>query len=206
MTQNLSSEKRVLCAARNSLPDHWLKERVSLPIKWESFLQCLCPAPMIWLDRAPAEMDEAHKQWIPYALLMNEEDQIAAYPRQGGEERLHGSWSIGIGGHVHPADGSDWESAMLGGLKREVSEEYEGVTVGEPVFLGIINEELTEVGKVHMGAVFLQRCLSTEISQRGELSGMEWMEPIQIGNTVTRSRFEKWSLLALELLMGFEKG
>ena len=43
------------------------------------------------------------KQLISYCLLENEKGEILVYERLsgGGEERLHGQSSIGVGGHMN---------------------------------------------------------------------------------------------------------
>ena len=63
------------------------------------------PKVVRFLPRSAAERDPDFKQLIPYAALRHR-DKVFAYRRGGGAEtRLHGRWSIGIGGHVNPADG-----------------------------------------------------------------------------------------------------
>ena len=41
----------------------------------------------------------------------------------GGDARLHGKASIGVGGHLNPVD--DGEDALMAGLRREWAEELE---------------------------------------------------------------------------------
>ena len=69
--------------------------------------------------------------------------------RKQNEARLHDKLSLGIGGHINP--GLD----LLGGLQQELNEE---VQIDDPYtldFAGILNDESTEVGRVHLGAVYL---------------------------------------------------
>jgi predicted NUDIX family phosphoesterase len=200
------SENLVLCAVRNSLPADWLGERVSIRIDFNEVLEMIRDVPLEWLEREDAEANEAFKQWIPYALLMNEIGMVAMYPRQGTETRLHGVWSVGVGGHVHPHDGATWEQALLNGLNREILEEYDGAVIGSPVMLGLINEEQTHLGKVHIGAVFLQRCMGQVAQNSNELAGLEWVAPEDIGNLLPGSMFERWSLLAMELAAAHDGG
>jgi predicted NUDIX family phosphoesterase len=60
---------------------------------------------MRFADRPAAESDPSRKQIIPYAVVLRG-DQVFAAERLtgGGESRLHGKLSIGIGGHVNPID------------------------------------------------------------------------------------------------------
>jgi predicted NUDIX family phosphoesterase len=199
MSEEHVFEEKVLCSLRSNLPETWLGDKAAIRIGWKSFMNMLTEGGMEWIVRSEAESNEAFKQWIPYALLVNEDGLLATYPRQGTETRLHGVWSLGVGGHVHPSDGLTWESALASGLEREIREEYHGVVLNEPLFLGVINEEISDLGRVHIGAVFIQRCQSHNVEHVGELCGLQWIDPAEIGNRIARSRFEIWSLLALEL-------
>ena len=55
------------------------------------------------------EEDPSYKQLISYCLLENENDEILVYQRLsgGGEERLHGQSSVGVGGHMNNVVGAD---------------------------------------------------------------------------------------------------
>ena len=71
----------------------------------------------------------------------------------GGDARLHGKASIGVGGHLNPVD--DGEDALMAGLRREWHEELE--TDWEPEFelVGLLNDDSNPVGAVHLGVVFV---------------------------------------------------
>jgi predicted NUDIX family phosphoesterase len=68
----------------------------------------------------------------------------------GGDARLHDLWSIGVGGHLNPGDGD-----VPGGLRREWAEEL--VADFEPPFtaIGLLNDDTTPVGAVHVGIVYV---------------------------------------------------
>ena len=70
--------------------------------------------------------------------------------KAGGDARLHDLWSIGVGGHLNPGDGD-----VEGGLRREWAEEV--VAAFEPAFepVGLLNDDTTPVGAVHVGIVFV---------------------------------------------------
>ena len=53
------------------------------------------------------EEDPEFKQLISYCLLENQSGEILVYERLsgGGEERLHGQSSIGVGGHMNDVVG-----------------------------------------------------------------------------------------------------
>jgi predicted NUDIX family phosphoesterase len=161
-----------------------------------------------WLPRAQAETDPTFKQWIPYVLLRNSRGEMAASPRQGAEARLHGLWSVGLGGHVNPVDApatgveprSAWRDLLWTGLRRELAEEYPGAAAGTTRFLGLIHESRTAVGRVHLGVVFLHETAGDPGSPGDELTGLRWVPPRELSSDPwPLDRFELWSRLALRL-------
>lgn len=104
-----------------------------------------------YLPRSAVEHDPGYKQLIPY-LVLRDGDRYFLMRRTtaGGDARLFDRFSIGIGGHVEPGDGD-----LFGGLRREWREE---IAAGfEPAFrpLGLVNDDTTDVGSVHLGVVFV---------------------------------------------------
>ena len=101
-------------------------------------------------SRAFVETRPSLKQVIPYLVLR---DGLRVFlmrrTRAGGDARLHDRWSIGVGGHLNPGDGD-----VQGGLRREWSEEVEAPFVPEFRFMGLLNDDTTDVGRVHIGLVF----------------------------------------------------
>ncbi len=107
-----------------------------------------------YLDRPRAEEDPSFKQLIPY-VVVRDGSRVFLMRRTdaGGDARLHGKASIGVGGHLNPVDaGSD---ALLAGLRREWHEELD--TDWEPEFelAGLLNDDTNPVGAVHLGVVFV---------------------------------------------------
>ena len=101
--------------------------------------------------RAEMERDRRFKQVIPYLVLRDGERYfLMQRTRAGGDERLHDRWSIGVGGHLNPGDGD-----LRGGLRREWAEELEADFVPEFRLLGLLNDDTTDVGSVHIGAVYV---------------------------------------------------
>jgi predicted NUDIX family phosphoesterase len=118
-----------------------------------------------FLPRPEAEADPTHKQPIPYAAIRWSDRLLVVRRTKGqGEARLHGRHSIGLGGHIEPGDepsrgGSANRTGELivRGLMRELGEELalaEGAAFGSPRFLGLINDDRSEVGRVHLGLAF----------------------------------------------------
>lgn len=81
--------------------------------------------------------------------------------RAGGDARLHERWSIGIGGHLNPDDGD-----VRGGLLREFQEEMVADWLPELQLMGLLNDDSTLVGQVHLGIVFSADAKGREISVR----------------------------------------
>ncbi|MDQ2933814.1 MAG: NUDIX hydrolase [Chloroflexota bacterium] len=106
-----------------------------------------------YLERPLAEGNPAFKQLIPYVVLR---DGASVFLMErtdaGGDQRLHGKASIGVGGHLNPVDeGAD---PLLTGLRREWAEEL--LADWEPQFrlVGLLNDDSNPVGAVHLGVVF----------------------------------------------------
>jgi len=107
----------------------------------------------IYLERPMAEEDPDHKQLIPYVVVRDGASVFLMHRTDaGGDARLHGKASIGVGGHLNPVD--EGEDALMAGLRREWHEELE--TDWEPKFelVGLLNDDSNPVGAVHLGVVF----------------------------------------------------
>ncbi len=149
------------------------------------------------------ENDSSYKQIIPYIVLQTmDSDKTAVYQRQGSEERLHDLWSLGIGGHINPVDMDTSKDAfkqiLIAGMERELDEELEQMPEhDQPEFLGVISEDITDVGKVHLGAVFGINTNSPEIFLPGdELFQFKWEKT----SDLQQLNLELWSTMAMELL------
>ncbi len=109
-----------------------------------------------FVPRGPAEQDPAWKQLIPYCIVTSGAQVFVVERRSAqSEQRLHGRLSIGIGGHIEPQD--DTETPLFQtALRRELGEELfipqlESFSLE---FLGLLNDDTTDVGKVHAGLVY----------------------------------------------------
>lgn len=153
--------------------------------------------------RGDMEEDPSYKQLISYCLLENEDGQILVYERLsgGGENRLHGQSSIGVGGHMNDVVGADTINEVLRtNAQRELEEE-----VGLPTdksqnlqYIGFINDDTNEVGEVHLGVVFKIKVSSHDIEvQETDTLKIKWIEQGSIDNY---DDFETWSSLILEAI------
>ncbi len=196
--------EEVLCLAREVIPKNWLAQSVCEPLSWSGFRHCVEDAEGLWISRCDAEYDVSLKQLIPYVVVKKSgTGAIACYRRRGSEERLHGLWSVGIGGHINEGDrgssgGNGWE-AVQNCVNRELFEEL-GITSAGFVcrFLGVINEEITEVGNVHLGLVFkIVLDEHQHILPGDELGCFQWVQ----AEKIDRLELELWSRLAMQLVL-----
>jgi predicted NUDIX family phosphoesterase len=114
--------------------------------------------------------------------------------RAGGDARLHDLWSIGVGGHLNPGD-----QDLDGGLRREWSEELVADWIPEFRFIGLLNDDTTSVGQVHLGAVFVADAAGRPVSIRetDKLSG-EFATPAEVA--AVAPDLETWSRLVFDAL------
>ena len=145
--------------------------------------------------RAAMELDPAFKQVIPYLVLRDAERWfLMRRTRAGGDARLHDRWSIGVGGHLNPGDAD-----LDGGLAREWREELVAGFDPSPRLIGLLNDDTTEVGRVHLGVVYLADAAGRPVGVRetDKLTGS-----FVDGATVraVEDDLETWSRIAFEHL------
>lgn len=149
-------------------------------------------------DRARVEEDPSLKQIIPYAVVMREDNVFRFRRRGGGEQRLIGLASVGVGGHVNPPDAGD---VILDALDRELTEELYLPEARQVELLGLLNDDTTAVGSVHLGVVARVTVGEGAVRVREEES-MEGQfihrDELLAEHTVSRDGFETWSALLLD--------
>ena len=148
-----------------------------------------------FVDRATAEEDPTHKQVIPYVVLRDGERWfLMRRTRGGGDARLHDLWSIGVGGHLNPGDGD-----VGGGLRREWAEELVADFVPDFAPIGLLNDDTTPVGSVHLGIVFTADAAGrpVEIRETDKLTG-SFATTDEVAAVV--DAMETWSRLVFEAL------
>jgi predicted NUDIX family phosphoesterase len=198
----MATEEKVLCFERKLLEDLGVFQGLSL--ETEKYLPVVTSASKIlYLNRSAAEQDRRYKQLIPYVLVVCQ-DKILRYRRgKGGQEtRLHGLFSVGIGGHISEED-NDLLSGPVGyteGMKRELMEEV-AISMEElnESVVAVINDDSTEVGYVHFGVVHILQVANEEVA--GRRSGIVAPEFIPIVDAVKdAAAYESWSRFCLEKL------
>lgn len=185
--------ENVLC-----IPTHVLRTGFELDKEfWLCSIDSLNSLPYTYVPRSHAEKDNSYKQVIPYVLVFDSESKVLHYQRCGSEKRLSGLYSAGIGGHVNDEDaGNSVYDIVVSGLKREMREEL-GIEITDTQlqFLGMINEEYTDVGHCHIGVVFKVIEENEQLCFESEIGHPEWQYP----HMLDLSRFELWSALAIKL-------
>ncbi|MCU5746080.1 NUDIX domain-containing protein [Staphylococcus sp. SQ8-PEA] len=153
--------------------------------------------------RGDMEDDPKYKQLVSYCLLENYEGQLLVYKRLsgGGESRLHGQGSIGVGGHMNEVVGAeDINEVLRTNAQRELEEEV-GLDFQKTQnleYLGFINDDTNEVGQVHLGVVFSIKVDRADVEvQETDTLSIDWVNREEIKDL---SQFETWSSLILEAL------
>lgn len=141
-----------------------------------------------FIPRPRAEVSPEFKQIIPYVMIrLREEYFVLKRTTKQTESRLHHKLSLGIGGHINPDT-----PAVLGGLQKELEEEVALQTPYELQFIGILNDDTTDVGRVHLGVVFLLEAAERKVSVREtqKMTG-EWVPRPRLHTM--RDSMESWS-------------
>ncbi len=145
--------------------------------------------------RGRMEADPSFKQVIPYLVLRDGQRYfLMRRSRAGGDARLHDRYSIGIGGHLNPGDGD-----VAGGLLREWREEVDAPFVPEFQVVGLINDDETEVGSVHLGIVFVADAAGRPVSVR-ETAKLQGAFAEVSAVAAVREDLETWSALVFDHL------
>ena len=151
-----------------------------------------------FLPRTSAETDPSYKQIIPYAVFRCD-GEIFHYLRGsgGGEKRLRTLRSIGIGGHISREDVAGGDDLYLTGLMREISEEVDLQCPYKECCVGLINDDSTAVGQVHLGIVHIFDLEKPHLPTKedvlvdGKFSSLADLQS-------SCNEFETWSQLLLE--------
>jgi predicted NUDIX family phosphoesterase len=156
-----------------------------------------------FLPRHEAENDPAYKQIIPYALLSFGKT-VLHYVRgkKAGEQRLVAKGSIGIGGHMNETDESLFvmdEEAYRAGVEREVNEEIKIDTPFEDRIVALLNDDSTEVGRVHLGIVHIFKLKEPKVQKReAMITGLTFLAEDEL--MARRQSLESWSQICLDSL------
>src|SRR6266403_636206 len=156
-----------------------------------------------FIPRPKAESDPAFKQIIPYALIVFQ-NTVLHYVRgkKAGEQRLIAKGSIGIGGHMNETDESLFamdQEAYRAGVEREVNEEIKIDTPFEDQIVALLNDDSTEVGRVHLGIVHIFKLQEPKVQKReAMITGLTFLTKEEL--TKRRESLESWSQICVDSL------
>lgn len=162
------------------------------------------------MRRGDAEENYLYKQPIPYAVVKRGEEYYGYTRLQGGgESRLHGKISLGIGGHMNEIEGMQMDTfnnVLLANLQRELEEEVligskDGYAVNMGLeIIGLINDDADDVGRVHIGILaFIELSDNAEVTVREteQLEG-RWYTKDELKSEY--ERLENWSKFVVDTL------
>lgn len=156
-----------------------------------------------FIPRSQAENDPSYKQIVPYALIVHGET-VLHYVRgkKAGEKRLVSKGSIGIGGHMNDTDESLFafdENAYRAGVEREVNEELKIESPFEDRIVALLNDDTTEVGRVHLGIVHVFALAEPKVQKRESMiTNLAFLTKEEL--QARRDQLETWSQICLDQL------
>lgn len=171
-----------------------------LPLSEEEVQRLYDAVDVFGMDRDKAEHDPTFKQLVAYSAIRSG-DLYLAYLRGKdlGEARLHGNRSIGIGGHINSDDHANLflEDHLKVAAFREVDEE---VRIQERYGLrlaGLLNDDSNDVGKVHLGLVYVADLEKPEVKKRERgIARISFETPAEL--RARREEFETWSQILID--------
>lgn len=174
----------------------------------DRYLQDLFDARYIsYRPRRDMERDPSFKQLIPYVLFRHVTDDgvetVFQYRRGSGqgEQRLHHKRSVGIGGHIaiEDHDAADGQLSYEQGMARELAEEVAINTPYDARLVGLINDDQTDVGKVHLGVVHIFDVERPDVApQEAEIQEAGFVPVAQLLGEL--DEFETWSQICMKAL------
>jgi predicted NUDIX family phosphoesterase len=163
--------------------------------------------------RGEVEIDPTYKQLIPYVLFRHMDHQghqrVFQYTRGTGqgEGRLHRKHSVGIGGHISAvdADSGSRQNPYEEGMRRELEEEVMIDTPYTAQCVGMINDDATEVGSVHLGIVYIFNVEHPEVYPRETEIIQSGFRPVD-EILADMDGFETWSVICMKALFSDGNG
>jgi predicted NUDIX family phosphoesterase len=158
----------------------------------------LDPKNLSYRPRAQVETDSSYKQIIPYVVLRHS-DRAFHYTRgkKATESRLQALRSIGVGGHISADDTTLFDSPYREAMFREVNEEVRLETSYTERCIGLINDDSTPVGQVHLGIVHVFDLREPKVERREQALTRAGFAPLAELRGL-RQEFETWSQFLLD--------
>lgn len=203
----------VLCISRDALTEQSIPPSVQGIFPFN--LDKVSPEDFHFINRKIVDSDkELYKnmayyfpQILPYIAVTDGEGKYLSYSRNGTETRLHGSRSIGIGGHIDVVDMYDPDYEVLNNIKetiiqatiRELEEEINLLCDGDWLVsktnLGkLIVDTTNPVGEVHVG--LFSKLVYPHAQPQEELHDAKWLTVEELKASI--DEYENWSKLIIE--------
>ena len=147
------------------------------------------------LVRRIAEESPEYRQIIPYVIIRcGDEWFVTRRTKRGTDARLHEKIALGVGGHI--GAGLD----VVDGMHKELDEEVAIEGDYDLTFAGILNDESTEVARVHLGIVYILDAPSRDVRvlETEKLIG-EWHALRDLAGM--REAMESWSQIVYDELL-----
>jgi predicted NUDIX family phosphoesterase len=171
--------------------------------------------------RDQVEEDPSLKQIIPYAVVRHDgRIFLVARTRRGSETRLREKLSIGLGGHINPVDnqaelftaaaaeqtieaggradeGQSAGTLVDAAMARELTEEVDLPAGWRARPVGVLNDDVEPVGRVHFGLVYVADVpsLDVRIRETTKLTGA-FVSMVDVRDAYPR--LESWSQFILD--------
>jgi predicted NUDIX family phosphoesterase len=157
----------------------------------------LDPKHLSYRPRAEVETDPTYKQIVPYVVLKCG-DRVFHYTRgkRATETRLQALRSVGVGGHINADDQNLFDPAYREAMFREVAEEVDVQSAFTERCIGLINDDVTPVGQVHLGIVHVFDLAEPRVVRREQALTRTGFAPV--AELLTQlDEFETWSRFVL---------
>ena len=198
----MAKEEHVLVVERTVLEQSGLFQGITFDVKRLLDAIFVAGVPR-FMPRSQVEQDPTYKQLIPYVVMVCGGKYLSyVRGRRAGETRLVGRRSIGIGGHINPGDenplfNSDFRDAYRTAVEREVAEEVCVDTGHTDNVVALLNDDSTDVGRVHLGIVHLWELDAASVTKREQMiTDLAFMTPMELADR--RETLENWSQLCLD--------
>lgn len=191
-------EERVLVVKRSDLFRNRSEFHGFCPVSDYNFINDIV-GNLFFKERSLVETDQSLKQIIPYNVFVNDGNVFVMQRLSAqSEKRLHNKYSVGIGGHINTEDSGD---VVETGRKREFDEEVDYQKPYKVKLAGFINEETSDVGKVHFGVVYMVEGSdsSIQVKEKDKMTG----SMVPIGDlSKYYDGMEQWSKSVVDYLRG----
>lgn len=145
----------------------------------------------LYADRDYAEYAPEYKQIIPYAVLISKAGYfLTKRLKKQTEKRLHGMYSIGLGGHINPQE-ELLDDVIIAGMRRELAEEVGIQDFQAGSCAGVINDHAADVSNYHIGLVYpLLVDENIQVLETSKMTG-QWASKEEVDSKF--DEMESWS-------------